>query len=109
MVLTDITYLCYGRDGLAYLSAVLDAESKEVMAYCVRQSLKLPIVLDTLDLLERSKLASDCLIHSDQGVHYTSHDYREKVIQMDLKQSMSRRGNCWDNAPMESFFGHLKD
>ena len=109
VLLTDITYIFYGHDRLAYLSAILDAESKEIMAYCLKQSLKLPIVLETLDMLERSKLAADCLIHSDQGVHYTSKNYREKVIAMGLKQSMSRRGNCWDNAPMESFFGHMKD
>jgi putative transposase len=49
------------------------------------------------------------LIHSDQGVHYTSPVFQKLVKKLGLRQSMSRRGNCWDNAPQESFFGHLKD
>ncbi len=52
---------------------------------------------------------SEAFIHSDQGVHYTSPIFQSKVKKMGLNQSMSRRGNCWDNAPQESFFGHLKD
>ena len=48
-------------------------------------------------------------IHSDQGVHYTYPVFQEEVENMGLIQSMSRRGNYWDNAPMESFFGHMKD
>ncbi len=48
-------------------------------------------------------------IHSDQGSHYTSPTYQKLVKKLNLGQSMSRRGNCWDNAPQESFFGHLKD
>ena len=48
-------------------------------------------------------------IHSDQGVHYTSPTFQKLVRKLGLGQSMSRRGNCWDNAPQESFFGHLKD
>ena len=54
-------------------------------------------------------LAEDAFIHSDQGFHYTSPIYQALVKKMGLGQSMSRRGNCWDNAPQESFFGHFKD
>ncbi len=49
------------------------------------------------------------MIHSDQGFHYTHPEYQSRVKEMGLLQSMSRRGNCLDNAPMESFFGHMKD
>ena len=49
------------------------------------------------------------LIPSDQGVHYTNPVFQRKVIELNIMQSMSRKGNCWDNAPMESFFGHFKD
>ena len=49
------------------------------------------------------------MIHSDQGFHYTSKKFRQLLKDHDLRQSMSRRGNCWDNAPQESFFGHMKD
>lgn len=51
----------------------------------------------------------EALIHSDQGFHYTHPEFQDKVKQMGLVQSMSRRGNCWDNASMESFFGTFKD
>lgn len=51
----------------------------------------------------------ECLLHSDQGVHYTHPEFQKRVKAFGFDQSMSRRGNCWDNAPMESFFGHMKD
>jgi putative transposase len=51
----------------------------------------------------------EAIIHSDQGFHYTHPEFQKRVRKMKLKQSMSRRGNCLDNAPMESFFGHMKD
>ena len=54
-------------------------------------------------------LDTEVLIHSDQGCHYTSVRFRELINSYQLRQSMSRRGNCWDNAPQESFFGHMKD
>ena len=54
-------------------------------------------------------LSEEAIIHSDQGVHYTSVKFIELVKNEQLRQSMSRRANCWDNAPQESFFGHMKD
>jgi transposase InsO family protein len=54
-------------------------------------------------------LAENCFIHSDQGVHYTSPEFQNLLKSKEISQSMSRKGNCWDNAPMESFFGHMKD
>ena len=55
------------------------------------------------------KLHKEAFIHSDQGGHYTSPIYQNVLKSSGLGQSMSRRGNCWDNAPQESFFGHMKD
>ena len=55
------------------------------------------------------ELHTDTIIHSDQGFHYTSIAFRELVKNKKIRQSMSRKGNCWDNAPQESFFGHMKD
>jgi len=55
------------------------------------------------------KFAKGAFIHSDQGFHYTNPQFQKLVKKMGLEQSMSRRGNCWDNAPQESFFGHMKD
>jgi putative transposase len=111
VLLTDITYLFYGNGRKAYLSTVKDASTNEIPAYNVSDSLTVDIATNTLHKLKGSKLklTKDVLIHSDQGVHYTSPVFQKLAKSYGLTQSMSRRGNCWDNAPQESFFGHLKD
>ena len=111
-LLTDITYLPYGRSETAYLSTILDASTGEILSYNLSNRLTLDIATDTIYALvkqRRLKLHKDAFIHSDQGSHYTSPKYQELLKQKGLGQSMSRRGNCWDNAPQESFFGHMKD
>jgi transposase InsO family protein len=112
VLLTDISYLFFRNGQKAYLSTILDASTNEVLSYNVSKSLKIDIVTTTIDILLKSNnfaLHKDVLIHSDQGVHYTSPIFQSKLKENKLGQSMSRRGNCWDNAPQESFFGHLKD
>lgn len=112
VLLTDITYLPYNGKNMAYLSAVKDASTNELLAYHVSDRITLDIATKTIDKLMRNKkisLHSEVFIHSDQGSHYTSPRYQKLLKKHGLDQSMSRRGNCWDNAPMESFFGHLKD
>lgn len=111
VLLTDITYLFYGNGKKAYLSTIKDSSTNEILAYNISKSLTLDIVLITLEILKEDniRLNKEAYIHSDQGVHYTSPIYQKKVKDMNLGQSMSRRGNCWDNAPQESFFGHFKD
>lgn len=107
---TDITYLYYGSLGRkAFLSAVKDIASGETLTWQTSQNLELGFVLRTIDQLKKLELLSGCLIHSDQGFHYTNPLYQQKIKQLSIIQSMSRKGNCIDNAPMESFFGHLKD
>lgn len=111
VLLTDITYLFY-EGGKCYLSTILDAMTREVLAYQVSPSFDVRFVLDTVDALVRdygSQLDDTTLVHSDQGCHYTSNAFIQKLKDNDFVQSMSRRGNCWDNAPQESFFGHMKD
>lgn len=111
-LLTDITYLPHGRSEMAYLSTILDASTGEILSYNVSNRLTLDIATDTVEALKkqkRLKLHKDVFIHSDQGSHYTSPTYQELLKKNGLGQSMSRRGNCWDNAPQESFFGHMKD
>ena len=111
-LLTDITYLPYGRSETAYLSTILDASTGEILSYKLSNRITLDIATDTIHALvkqKRLKLHKDAFIHSDQGSHYTSPKYQELLKQHGLGQSMSRRGNCWDNAPQESFFGHMKD
>ncbi|STX10366.1 Integrase core domain [Kurthia zopfii] len=110
VLLTDITYLRYKGGKRAYLSTIKDAETNEILAYEVSDSLSIEIALNTLHKLKKHRhLAADAFIHSDQGFHYTSPQFQKVVKKMNLGQSMSRRGNCWDNAPQESFFGHFKD
>lgn len=112
VLLTDITYLTYKNRKRAYLSTIKDGSTNEILAYAVSDSLKLDIAKDTMENLKNNnsvKLHSNAFIHSDQGVHYTSPVFQKLVKEMGLNQSMSRRGNCWDNAPQESFFGHFKD
>ncbi len=111
VLLTDITYIPY--NGIfAYLSTILDAYTRQCLAYVLSDSLEVDFVLETVQqLIEKHgiTLDSETLIHSDQGCHYTSYRFIQIVSDYDLRRSMSRRGNCWDNAPQESFFGHMKD
>jgi transposase InsO family protein len=111
VLLTDITYLFYGNGLKAYLSTIKDGSTNEILAYHISERMTLDLATDTLRKLKKNrrvKLDAGSFIHS-QGAHYTSPIYQKMVKKYRLGQSMSRRGNCWDNAPQESFFGHFKD
>lgn len=111
ILLTDITYIPY-NDGFAYLSVIKDSVTNEILAHNLSKTMKLEIATRTLEILQtrhKSSLHPHAYIHSDQGTHYTSPRYQSELKKLGIGQSMSRRGNCWDNASMESFFGHLKD
>ncbi|WP_412030656.1 IS3 family transposase [Anaerosalibacter bizertensis] len=112
VLLTDITYLPYGASCMAYLSTIKDASTNEILSYNLSNRLTLEIATKTIGKLiiqHKNLLHKDAFIHSDQGVHYTSPKFQKLLKEYNLGQSMSRRGNCWDNAPQESFFGHMKD
>ena len=111
ILLTDITYLFY-RGGKCYLSVIMDAYTKEVLAWCVSESLAVDFVLQTVEHLQQEhgmSLDNEIIVHSDQGCHYTSNAFIIKLRDAKFVQSMSAKGCCWDNAPQESFFGHMKD
>lgn len=111
VLLTDITYIPY-NGMFAYLSTILDAYTKQILSYVLSSSLEVDFVKETVEILIREhgiSLHKETLIHSDQGCHYTSSTFIRIIEDADLSRSMSRRGNCWDNAPQESFFGHMKD
>lgn len=111
VLLTDITYIPYAGT-FCYLSVIKDAFTEQVLSHVLSESLEVDFVLETVRQLIRNhgtSLNADAMIHSDQGCHYTSIKFRELIANYNLRQSMSRRGNCWDNAPQESFFGHMKD
>jgi transposase InsO family protein len=111
VLLTDITYI-KRADGFSYLSVIMDAYTKQALSYAVSESLEQDFVLDCVTELKEKfggELCAETLIHSDQGAHYGSHKFAELTADAGLRRSMSCRANCWDNAPQESFFGHMKD
>ncbi len=112
VLLTDITYITGGKAPHCYLSTIINACTKELLASKLSDSLEIDFVLETVnDLISKhgASLNAETLIHSDQGAHCTSVRFIQLVKDSSLRQSMSRRANCWDNAPQESFFGHMKD
>ena len=111
VLLTDITYIFYDK-GVCYLSTVLDAFTREILAYELSTNLQVGFVLKTVENLiaeHGCTLDDTTIVHSDQGCHYTSKAFIKALSDNGFVQSMSRKGNCWDNAPQESFFGHMKD
>ena len=111
VLLTDITYLFF-EGGRCYLSTIMDAMTHEVLAYELSLSFDVGFVLETVEKLIQEHgctLDNEVILHSDQGCHYTSYAFIQKLKDAKFVQSMSRRGNCWDNAPQESFYGHMKD
>ena len=111
ILLTDITYIPYSGK-FCYLSTILDAFTKQILSYVLSESLEVDFVLETVNMMVEKhgiSLSTETIIHSDQGCHYTSCSFIQLVKDKGLRQSMSRRGNCWDNAPQESFFGRMKD
>ena len=111
VLLTDITYLFYAG-GVCYLSPIMDVCTHQALSYKVSDNLRVDFVIEMVDsMCERygAELDDNTIIHSDQGCHYTSYAFIQKLRENDFVQSMSRKGNCWDNAPQESFFGHMKD
>ena len=111
VLLTDITYIPY-NGVFCYLSTILDAFTKEILSYVLSKSLEVDFVLETVNqLIEKHgiNITTETIIHSDQGCHYTSCSFIQLLKDKKIRQSMSRKGNCWDNAPQESFFGHMKD
>jgi len=113
VLLTDVTYLIKKSNGKwTYLSVIMDAFTKQILAFSLSESLTVDFVLEcvqTVIELHGNEITDETMMHSDQGVHYTSDKFIELVNNAELRRSMSRRANCWDNAPQESLFGHMKD
>jgi transposase InsO family protein len=105
---TDITYVWTG-EGWCYLAVILDLFSRSVVGWALDALLTTRLPLAALDMaIRRRRPASGLLHHSDRGCQYTSADYREALDELGITVSMSRKGNCWDNAVAESFFATLK-
>ncbi len=105
---TDITYIQYGST-TKYLSTVMDLFNNEIVAYKLYDHQQTPLVIDTLQMaIANRNHPEGVIIHSDQGSVYTSYVFQDFVKRNHLTSSMSRRGNCWDNAVIESFHSNLK-
>jgi transposase InsO family protein len=104
----DITYIPT-QEGWLYLAAVEDLYSRKIVGWSMSASMESRLVVDALQMAIQRELPGDGLVaHSDRGVQYASEHYQRVLNQNQITCSMSRKGNCWDNAPMESFFSTLK-
>ena len=105
---TDITYVAT-REGWLYLAAVMDLFSGRIVGWAMDSTMTQQLVIDALkQAIGRTNPPRGVICHSDRGVQYASKKYRSLLKKCGFNQSMSRKGDCWDNAPMESFFGTLK-
>lgn len=104
----DVTYIWIGTRW-AYLAVVLDLFARRTIGWALSLSPDSELTKRALTMaFEVRGKPKDVMFHSDQGCHYTSKSYRQLLWRYQIDQSMSRRGNCWDNAPMERFFRRLK-
>ena len=106
--LTDITYIETG-EGWLYLAAVLDLFSRRIVGWAMDENMQTQLVRRALNMAVKHRLPTDDLLHhSDRGSQYASEEYRHLIEINEFTMSMSRKADCWDNAPIESFFGSLK-
>jgi putative transposase len=105
---SDITYIPT-REGWLYLAAIEDLYTRKIVGWSMSERLKSRLVVDALEMAIERQLPGDGLLsHSDRGSQYASEHYQDLLKRNGIRCSMSRKGDCWDNAPMESFFATLK-
>ena len=106
---TDITYV-WTAEGWLYLAVVMDLYSRRIVGWSTANHLETSLCLEALSMALKHRANVEGMIHhSDRGVQYASHRYRQELESRGIECSMSRRGNCWDNAVAESFFGTFKN
>lgn len=106
---SDITYIPTA-EGWLYLAGIKDLFSGELVGYALNERMTKDLVIQALFRAVRNQKPKPGLIlHSDRGSQYCAHDYQKVLVQFDMRPSMSRKGDCWDNSPMESFWGTLKN
>ena len=105
--LSDITFIPT-REGWLYLAAILDVYSRAIVGWGMSKDNDSRLAMDALNMALSRRGSGPAILHSDQGSTYAAADYRALLGRHRIQQSMSRKGNCWDNAPMESFFHTLK-
>ena len=105
---SDITYIKLQR-GFVYLAVIMDLYSRKVIGWSLDTTMTNQLIMDAFNMAVASrKVAPGLILHSDRGVQYRSGEYQHLLITEGIKPSMSRKGNCWDNAAMELFFARLK-
>lgn len=105
----DITYIDAGQEGWLYVAAILDLYSRKIVGWAMSERIDTALILKALSMaLLHRQPPGHLLFHSDRGVQYASGDYRRALARSGLTASMSRKGNCYDNAAMESFWSTLK-
>lgn len=105
----DITY-CATDEGWLYLAIVLDLYTRQIVGWAMRERMTKDLVIDALRMAWFRRRPPPGLIHhSDRGSQYCSYDFQKQLAEYGMRASMSRKGNCWDNAPSESFFNSLKN
>ena len=106
--LADITYIPTG-EGWLYLAVILDLFTRKVVGWAMREHMRVELTMAALTMaIQRRRPGPGLVHHSDRGSQYAAGDYRKILQDATITQSMSRKANCWDNAPIESFFGTLK-
>ena len=106
--LADITYIATGQGWLS-LAVILDLFTRKVVGWAMREHMRAELTMAALTMaIQRRRPEAGLIHHSDRGSQYAAGDYRKILQAAAITQSMSRKANCWDNAPMESFFGTLK-
>ena len=106
---TDITYI-WTDEGWLYLAGVKDLATKEIIGYAMRSRITKALTHAALDRAVRYRRPEPgCIHHSDRGSQYCASSYQRAVVALGMRSSMSRKGNCYDNAPVESFWGTLKE
>jgi putative transposase len=106
--LADITYIPTG-EGWLYLAVILDLFTRKLVGWAMREHMRVELTMAALTMaVQRRRPGPGLVHHSDRGSQYAAGDYRKILQAATITQSMSRKGNRWDNAPMESFFGTLK-
>ncbi len=105
---TDVTYLIYYNKRI-YLSAIKDTVTGKILSYHLSIYNDINLIINTIKKLDKYKFHNDVIFHSDQGIVYFAYEVQDAIKKLGFKQSMSKRGSCWDNASIESFFSRYKN
>ena len=105
---SDITYIKLER-GFVYLAVIMDLFSRQVIGWALDTTMTTDLIIEAFEMAKaRRNVSPGLILHSDRGVQYRSSDYQERLYEQGIQPSMSRKGNCWDNAAVESFFARMK-